>query len=364
MPIPDELLAGLAQPRSYKSRRVSSYDRSGANRDAVPVPAGQRVCVADIAGAGIIKHIWFTVGTSDPLYTRKTILRMWWDGEDSPSVETPLGDFFGVGHGKVAHFMSAPLNMVTGPNALKTNAAAMNCFFPMPFASGARIEVENQSDADIPNFYFYIDYEEHEALPDGLLRFHAQWHREHPTKGYETWHLTPEELFFETRNTTGDDNYVILDAKGRGHYAGCCVSIKQAQFNDTGSTWFGEGDDMIFVDGEKWPPAIHGTGTEDYFCAAWGFPSGKYDGPFHGISLAGNPDDYTGWWTMYRFHIESPITFRESIHVTIEHGHDNSRFDDWSSVAYWYQDEPHAPFPAMAPVEARLPRRLQHWEKD
>lgn len=359
-----DLLATLAVARGYRSRRCSSYDRSGGNLDWVPIKARERVVVADISGAGIIKHIWMTVAASDRLWPRQLVLRMWWDGEATPSVEVPIGDFFGVGHARVSHFMSLPLNMVTGPNALKDNRAAMNCFFPMPFERRAHIEIENESDQDITSLYYYVDYEEHEALPPDMLRFHAQWRRENPTAGYETWQVEDPWIHFrDDKNTTGDGNYVILDATGRGHYAGCVVSIKNVMYNDVCHTWFGEGDDMIFVDGEKWPPALHGTGTEDYFCAAWGYPSGQYDGPFHGISLAGNPDDYTGWWTMYRFHLESPVTFRESIRVTIEHGHNNARYDDWSSVAYWYQTEPHGPFPAMPPVSKRLPRPLQHWEK-
>jgi hypothetical protein len=357
------VIEDLSRLKGYRSRRQSSYDRTGGNTDFISIKAGERAVLADIAGCGIIKHIWFTIHALDRHYPRSLILRAWWDKEAEPSIEVPVGDFFGVGHARVAPFQSLPLNMVTGGEALEQNRAAMNCFFPMPFQKGARIEIENQSGQEVPSFYYYIDYEEHDALPPDQLYFHAQWKRENPTKGYETWHMEPHEMFAEQKNTTGDENYVILEAEGRGHYAGCVVSIKNVMYNDNVHTWFGEGDDMIFVDGEEWPPALHGTGTEDYFCAAWGFPSGQYSGLFHGISLAGNPVDSSGEWSIYRFHLESPVTFQKSIRVTIEHGHDNNRFDDWSSVGYWYQDEPHKPFPQLPPVDKRLPRWKRHYEK-
>ncbi|MBX7247275.1 MAG: DUF2961 domain-containing protein [Candidatus Sumerlaeaceae bacterium] len=359
----NDILMSLPAARAYRSRRESSYDRSGGNNDFIKIPAGARATLADIKGAGIVKHIWFTIYSPDELYPSKLVLRAWWDGEDSPSIECPVGDFFGVGHGKTSNFMSLPLNMVNGGEIAKQNRAAMNCFFPMPFRKGARFEIENQTDQEVISFYYYIDYEEHDSLPDDTLYFHAQWHRENPTKGYEIFTIEPHQHHNEKLNVTGNENYVLLDAEGRGHYVGCVVNIKNVNYNDNTHTWFGEGDDMIFVDDEKWPPALHGTGTEDYFCAAWGFPSGKYDGPFHGISLAGDTTDWSGCWSLYRFHLESPVTFQKSIRVTIEHGHDNNRFDDWSSVAYWYQGEPHKVFPALLPVEKRLPRWKRHWEK-
>lgn len=359
----DGLLTSLPQLKSYRSRRASSYDQSGGNNDWIAIKQGERATLADISGAGIVKHIWCTIHSDDRNYPRGLVLRAWWDGEAEPSIEVPIGDFFGVGHAKVSHFQSLPLNMVTGGHVLPMNFAAMNCFFPMPFRKGARFEIENQSAGNVNSFYYYIDYEEHDSLPDDLAYFHAQWRRENPTKGYETWHMTAHEQLAEQKNVTGDKNYVIFEAEGRGHYVGCVLSIKNVMYNDVVHTWFGEGDDMIFVDGEKWPPKLHGTGTEDYMCAAWGFPSGKYDGLFHGISLAGNPEDMSGSWSAYRFHLESPVAFTKSIRVTIEHGHDNNRFDDWSSVGYWYQTEPHVKFPELLPAEKRLPRPKMGWEK-
>ena len=334
-------LAGLATIRDSVSKRISSWDKTGGNRDAVRIEKGETAVLGEIEGAGCVRHIWFTISAEDPLYLRKVVLRMYWDGEDNPSVETPVGDFFGVGHGVMNHFVSLPLNMTRGPGA--GVQAGMNCYFPMPFSSSARIEVENQSDGAVGSFYYYLDYELHDSLAVEQGRFHAQWRRENPCQAVT---FEGDEI-----NLTGDENYLILDAQGRGHFVGCVLNV-----HNLSTGWFGEGDDMIFVDGEQWPPSLHGTGTEDYFCEAWGFPSGVYCAPYHGVSLAGDVTDWTGKWSLYRFHVEDPVHFKKSLRVTIEHGHANDRADDYSSVAYWYQQEPHQPFPALSPVEARLPR--------
>ena len=114
---------------------------------------------------------------------------------------------------------------------------------------------------------------------------------------------------------------------------------------------------MIFIDGESWPPTIHGTGLEDYFHSAWCFPTGEYDSPYFGTSLASDTQEHFGKWSLYRFHIEEPIYFQKSIRVTFEHGHNNDQANDWSSVAYWYQLEPHKELAPLPPVEDRLARR-------
>ena len=365
-------LSGLVHRRNAKSARASSWDRTGKNKDSIPIPAGQTAVIADIQGAGCVKHIWMTIASQEEYYPRRVLLRAYWDGEEQPSIESPIGDFFGVGHGVTNHFMSLPLNMVTRQDRPQRHAA-MNCFFPMPFAQGARFEIVNEGEQDIAAFYYYIDYESYpneREVPE--LRFHAHWRREFTTPECA---LTDAH---DTANLTGYGNYIILDAEGAGHYVGCNLSIDHIN-PIPNFPWFGEGDDMIFIDGEEWPPTLHGTGTEDYFCAAWGYPSLEYSGPYHGISLAApiatNPDwpmprdkdlwpepnaaepdlTYSGKWTMYRFHIEDPVYFHKSIKVTIEHGTANCHADDYSSAAYWYQTEPHKEFPAMLPVEKRLP---------
>lgn len=354
-------LRALIYARDAHSRRESSWDRSGGNADAIAIPKGETATLAAITGPGCINHIWFTIWCPDKLYLRKLLLRMYWDGEPEPSVECPVGDFFGVGHGIISHYWSQPLNMVTGPRAERWNVGAMNCFFPMPFAAEARVQIVNECDADVQSFYYYIDYETYTTVPDNVLRFHAQWRRENPTVGTVDMYTVTREALGQLKNIGGQENYTILEATGRGHYVGCNLSIDHIN-PVPGVTWFGEGDDMIFIDGEEWPPSLHGTGTEDYFCAAWDYPAGKYCMPYHGISLAGKwltlENDifaYAGKWTMYRYHIEDPVCFSRSIRVTIEHGHANWHSNDYSSVAYWYQTEPHQPFPAMLPVEQRLP---------
>jgi len=293
-----------------------------------------------------------TVG-GDDLFTRRSLLRMWWDGETTPSVEVPVGDFFGIGHGAMRNFVSAPLQM--SPQ----DGRGMNSWWPMPFDQ-ARIAVENQGPDPI-NVYFYIDYEEYTKgfrHAEGTARFHAQWRRENPTQGWLSEKLDSNNLWdvwSRRPNTTGEENYTILEATGSGIYCGCHLDVDC--FHRQGNDWYGEGDDMIFVDGEPWPPGLHGTGTEDYFNTAF-CPREIYHAPYHGVTMySGNSEwPWKGKNSLYRYHILDPIRFNESIRVTIEHGHANKLSNDYSSTAYWYQMEPHGAFPSMLLVEARMPR--------
>ncbi len=343
-------LGSLPYLRAFRSRRSSSFDTAGNNSDWWTLKAGAELTLLEAASPGCIKHIWMTVGNDDT-FPRKLVLRMYWDGEDTPSVEVPLGDFFGIGHGIFRNFISLPLQM--SPD----DGRGMNCWFPMPFDS-ARVTLTSETDLDV-NVYFYIDYEEY-ATPHGpdIARFHAQWRREAVTEGWLTERLNNDNLWdiwSRKPNVTGEDNYVLLDAVGSGVYVGCNLNIDV--FEKQGNDWYGEGDDMIFVDGEAWPPALHGTGTEDYFNMAF-CPRTEYCAPYHGLTLySGNSDwPWSGKNSMYRFHIEDPVRFNKSIRVTIEHGHANKLSNDFSSTAYWYQLEPHGPFPALLPVAQRLPR--------
>lgn len=347
-------LRDLPRLRSTKRRRVSSYDRSGGNEDRVTLNPGDTVEIANIAGAGDINHIWMTVAPAGPMdpntpdmdFLRKLVLRVYWDGNEHPSVLVPLGDFFGVGHAKTTNFASLPLQM--SPQ----DGKSFNSFFHMPFADGARFEISSECDELVLWFYYYIDYEAFDTLEDDVGRFHASWHRENPTDGIEQGELTNGQFLFEGDNTTGDGNYTILETKGRGHYVGCTFNVTNLRHTESWN-WYGEGDDMIFIDGESWPPEIHGTGTEDYFNTAW-CPSEPYQSAYHGITMPGGPN-WSGQISMYRFHIEDPVTFSESIRVTIEHGHNNQRSDDISSVAYWYLDRVDESL-TLPPVAERLPR--------
>ena len=352
--------SGLSQlfiQREGRRRRTSSTNPTGKNADRVNLEPGGTTVLADIKTAGCIRHIWLTTRNPEPDYLRRIVLRAYWDGEQQASIESPVGDFFGVGHARVSNYWSLPLNMITGGSVQAQSRAAMNCFFPMPFSRGARLTIQSDS-KEATGVYFYVDYEEYDSLPAYALRLHAQWRRQNPTPPSlaVTDHNIKSADVSELVNLDGKQNYVILDANGKGQYVGCNLSIDHIN-PITDFSWFGEGDDMIFIDGDT-RPTLNGTGTEDYFCAAFGYPSGQVSTPYHGISLAGpteGPDSYSGKWTMFRYHVEDPVQFQKSIRVTIEHGHANVHADDYSSVAYWYQAEPHEPFPALLPVEKRLP---------
>ena len=348
---PGTSLRDLARARPGRRRRASSWDRTGGNDDRLHIAPGGAATLFDAAGAGIITHIWVTTDCKEPDHLRKVVLRMYWDGEETPSVEVPLGDFFGMGHAKTRPFSTAPLSMSA------EDGKASNCFFAMPFAAGARITASSDCADQEVLFYYYIDYEEHDRLDDDLLRFHAQWRRQNPCDGLapgEVAALTNEEYQFGGANIGGEGNYAILEASGRGHYVGCNLNVTNLRRTEQWN-WYGEGDDMIWVDQDRgdWPPRLHGTGTEDYFNTAW-CPSQVMSAPYQGIPLPGGPN-WSGQISLYRLHLEDPVLFERNIRVTIEHGHDNRRSDDYSSTAYWYQTEPHAPFPALLPVGERLP---------
>ena len=383
-------LADLARLRDATRKRESSWDTTGGNADAWMINPGETRTLAGMAGPGCVRHIWMTTMSREDHYLRKSVLRMYWDGAETPCVETPLGDFFGVGHAMLVDFWSQPLTM--SPR----DGRGFNCFFPMPFQRQGRIDITNEGDRRLV-LYFYVDYETYDpqpsawesshsrAIPGGRASareaaaaavtpargssgppqvpvtptegyFHAQWRRENPTDG---WGLKGRPHTNEERtdawkrpNLDGAGNYVILEARGRGHYVGCNMNIDvfEKQQND----WYGEGDDMIWIDGQL---AIRGTGTEDYFNTAFS-PETVFCTPYHGITVYQGTKEWpwSGKNSMYRFHVEDPIHFRESIKVTIEHGHANDLTNDYTSTAYYYQTHPHAPHPELPPVDQRLPR--------
>jgi hypothetical protein len=351
-------LSHLFLKRQARRRRASSADPTGGNRDGYPVEAGAEHEIARLEGAGCIRHIFLTLHSLEPHYLRRVVLRAWWDGEDKPSIEVPIGDFFSVGHAAISNSWSLPMNTNTGGDSIERHRMGMNCFFPMPFARGARITVENQGTQPLRGLYWYVDYEQYATLPAHALRFHAFWKRDNPFQAaYDIAHPPTGPLV----NKDGKHNYVILDAQGEGHYVGCNLSVDNLNPHH-GFSWFGEGDDMIFIDGEEMP-SLCGTGTEDYFGYAWGFPGGLSSMPYQGVTVVGELNGkaiYSGKWTMARYHVEDPVQFEKSIRVTIEVGHANAHANDVSSTAYWYQREPHRAFPALLPVEKRLP--IPEWE--
>jgi hypothetical protein len=322
-------LSDLPSPHDYILRRSSSYDRSGGNADARQVAAGATITVLDERGPGQVSHVWFTIADKEDKHLKKIVLRMYWDEEASPSVEAPIGDFFGLGTGDYVLYQSAPL--AVGADK------ALNCFFPMPFQRHARITITNEGQESIDALYWNIDWRQFSSpLPSDTLYFHAQYRQATPNvavPGAKT-------------NLDGKNNYVWMEAAGRGHFVGVTMSVIE---NADG--WWGEGDDMFFVDGEKLP-SINGTGSEDYFLGAWDFGGKPFSYELFGAPLVG-PEKKGSKWSLYRFHLDSPIPFAKSLRATIEHGAANDRGDDFYSVAYWYQNEPHAAFPRLPPVGER-----------
>lgn len=349
--------------RDSKTRRISSGDPKGSNDDAAHIAAGETYTVAQIEGSGIIRHIWCTLSSKDEDILSRAVLRMYWDGEETPSVEVPVGDFFGIGMGLTRNFVSEPLSMCP------QDGRGFNCYFPMPFEKNARITLHNESPMPM-NFFYYVDYEIMPVEAD-YARFHAQWRREPDTDGIarklgpalrersaRAGIDRPEDwpAGWDIENPDGVGNYTLLEATGRGHYVGCNLNIFnfEKQVND----WYGEGDDMIFIDGDP-HPTLQGTGTEDYFNTAY-CPRQEYSAPWHGLTVYSGNELGRPWMganSMYRFHIKDPVRFDRSIRVTIEHGHANKLSNDYSSTAYWYQQEPHDPAYRLPSVDARLPRK-------
>lgn len=404
-------LGALPRLRDYRSQRVSSFDRTGGNRDWIDIQPGETNTFAELTGPGCIRHFWCTMLFPRDDWLRRVVLRICWDGLAEPSVECPIGDFFGLGHGLRKDFSTAVLSM--SPQ----DGRGFNCWWPMPFRRSARLEIENPGGEAFP-FYFYVDYERY-ASPGELEDhgyFHVQWRRENPTTGWgeeyedlrrqdwkawaaKTWHGgDPRSL-----NSRGGGNYVILEALGDGVYCGAHLNIDvfERQKND----WYGEGDDMVWIDeeleeegtearrlegtegrpdegtegrragGEEGgagpryctprftrlaparPPTLHGTGTEDWCNTAFG-PHTEFVAPYHGVLLYNGADDWKwkGKQTIYRYYIEDPIRFRRAILATIEHGHANKLSNDYCSTAYYYLREPRRGGPPLPAVEARLPR--------
>lgn len=332
----------ITQQQTYTAHRASSADPTGANADRRKVDPGAMIAVLDTDGPGVISHIWFTIDDREPYSLKRIVLRIYWDGEATPSVEAPIGDFFGLGLGTYHNWHSEMLSV--------GSVRALNSFFPMPYRHHARITVTNEGKQPIDSLYYNIDYRTGTHLvPDEALYFHAQYRQSQPNHGWtDAWSSNSAPLVNDKTNLDGKDNYVWLDAKGHGQYVGVTMSVLQNQ-----DGWWGEGDDMLFIDGAK-APSIAGTGSEDYFLGAWDFGGNPFSYPLYGAPVVG--EELAGSRSsVYRFHLDSPIPFTKSLKATIEHGHANHRSDNYYSVAYWYQSEPHATFPALPPVDERIP---------
>jgi hypothetical protein len=334
----------ITQQQTYQSFRASSKESTGGNVDCRKLTPGETLTILDADGPGLISHMWFTVAMSEPYWSKRVVMRIYWDGEDTPSVETPLGDFFGLGLGVPVNWQSTYLSV--------GNQQAMNSFFPMPYAKHAKVTITNDGKTPINALYYNIDYrKDSHPLAPGTLYFHAQYRQAQPNKGWSTqWYENSDPMMNLKRNVDGKDNFVWFEAKGHGQYIGVTMSVLQNQ-----DGWWGEGDDMFFIDGAALPNII-GTGSEDYFGGAWDFGTpfsyAMYGAPVVEKEIAGARG------SVYRFHTDSPITFTKDMKATIEHGHANGRSDNFYSVAYWYQSEPHMAFPPLPSVDDRIPRLM------
>ncbi len=330
LPIIPDGVVGRAITWENRTGEVGAGGKMRDGRKGSPciplIKNGQTATLMDVTGCGVVRHIWITIPDRSPQAMRNMILRMYWDNSLVPSVEVPLGDFFGVAHGQRRILTTAYVTQVLG--------RGFNCYFPMPFATRARITVENDmpQGKDMEMFFFQIDYELRDSLPPGTGRFHAQFRRENPT--------------------VEKQDYVILDnVEGPGCFLGCVVGVRAL-----GPHWWGEGEMKFYMDGDADYPTICGTGTEDYFEAAWGME--EYQTPYAGCAMHMTNEFFKNpLVSLYRFHAKDPVYFRESLKATIQQigWHDGlvERSDDWCSVAYWYQLKPVKQMPPLPDREAR-----------
>ena len=334
---PGELpfLPQYARAQSYKSLKQSSFDRTGGNSDRWPIASGAVQEVFNATGPGVLTHIWFTIAARSSDHLKELVLRGYWDGNTKPSVEVPIGDFFGLNLGTYQIYESQYLACSPGKS--------LNCYFAMPYKRSARFTVTNEGTLEVGSFYSNIDYFSVPSLPDDVLYFQAQYRQSAPCIPAAGVKINP----------SGEKNYVYMETRGRGHLMGVTLGVLQ---NANG--WWGEGDEMIFVDDEQ-KPVIVGTGSEDYFLGSWDF--GGRDGaiPFahamYGAPLIVNAERTGGRYCCYRWHGDNPVVFDRYLKHTMEHGHANDRGDNFFSAAYWYQSTPFTDFPALPPVAQRIP---------
>jgi len=323
---------GFAQLKRFTAHRSSSnnVDPNSNDDSKRPIP-GETIVIADLKGPGIISHIWLTVAANEYGWPRLLRLRVYYDGSTIPSVDAPVGDFFGVGHG-----IERPINSLMIRNA--SSGRSRNSYWPMPFRRSVRVTLTNEGRRRISNVYYHVDWLSVPSLPANTGYFHARYKQALPARAGAPLN--------------------ILDVRGRGHYVGTVLSVIQVA-----PGWFGEGDDLFYVDGKR-KPDIEGTGSEDYFNDAWSLRVAE--GPYAGVPIADGTD--TGArMTAYRWHLVDPIPFTTRLRFDIEHfgwtynadGTVRSGFEErpdlFSTVAFWYQlgvakDQPEPPYgPARLP---------------
>ena len=331
------VLPSYARAQNYTSLKQSSFDRTGGNHDSWPMTPGQTIEIFKDDKPGVITHIWFTIAAQSGNHLKELVLRAYWDGNSKPSVEVPIGDFFGLNLNSYFIYESAYLACSPGKS--------LNCYFTMPYAKSARLTVENQGKGNVGAFYSNIDYK-NVAVPADALYFHAQYRQSAP--------CVPTTGQDAKINLDGKYNHVYSEARGRGNLMGVTLGVLQ---NADG--WWGEGDDMIFVDDDT-KPVITGTGSEDYFLGSWNFGGREGAQAFahrmYGAPLIVAPERVGGRYCCYRWHGDNPIPFSRYMKHTMEHGHANDRGDNFYSCGYWYQAQPYTDFPALPPVDQRIPK--------
>jgi len=324
----------LTEPKAFKARRSSSNNPDWESNDDSkrPIP-GETIVLADLAGPGVVTHLWVTIADNEYGWPRLLRLRIYYDGSATPSVDSPIGDFFAVGHGLERGVRSL---MVRDSSA----GRARNCYWPMPFCKSCKVTVTNEGRRRASNLYYHVNWQKVRSLPKSTLYFHARYRQALPA-------------------AADGAPYEFLNVRGRGHYVGTVLSVVQAE-----AGWFGEGDDHFWVDGEPYP-AIEGTGSEDYFNDAWGLHVD--DGPYYGVTVA-EGTDLGSRMTAYRWHLLDPVPFTKSLKFDIEHkgwtynadGTVKSAFgertDLMSSVAFWYQQGIALDQPPLPYGSARLPQ--------
>ena len=349
--------ASPENPTAGKGQACAGND-GRKRRACFPIRAGESVTLLDLRGtSGTVRRIWITINDRSAKLLRGLRIEAFWDGAATPAVSAPLGDFFSLGLGKMATFHSALFSSPEG--------RSFNCYIPMPFRTAAKIVVCNETDTDLPMFFYDIDCTIGDEHPEDAGYLHALWRRENPTVLRRDYEILPA-------------------VRGRGRFLGCNVGV----IADTGTyfkSWWGEGEVKIYLDGDTANPTLCGTGTEDYIGTGWG--QGQYAGLYQGCHVAGH-DKYH--YCFYRLHVPDPIWFQESARVTIQqigcwdpntlpqmagtgislvHG-DRAvdmparikekgyglfeRQDDWSSCAWFYLDQPVSGLPELPPVAQRV----------
>jgi hypothetical protein len=355
--LPEGVETRWTSPENPTAERGAGGRANGGRKGAptIAIRAGATAVLAEARDTpGTVRRLWMTIPDRGPRMLRGLRLDIYWDGAARAAVSAPLGDFFGVGLGRMAAFQSA---LFSNPEGRSLNAVV-----PMPFRTGMRITVTNESGVDLPELFYDINYTLGDRHPPNMLYFHAHFRRERPTRLRQDYEILPR-------------------VEGRGRYLGTNVGV----ITDRGTyshAWWGEGEIKIYLDGDRELPSLVGTGTEDYVGTAWG--QGEYAHLYQGSPIA---DERAGQWAFYRYHIPDPVYFRRDVRVTMQQiGYlaDHSRgalvregrrlyrtapaleemditkdgrferTDDWSSCAYFYLERPESNLPPLAPAAERL----------